>query len=105
MKVVGPNEVCTHSYFLIGATHDRHGAENVYKYMKTQFVRFLMLMAMSGFGLSKNVLIFVPLQDFISSSDIDCSQSISDIDKQLYKKYNLSDDEIEFIETNVKEME
>lgn len=45
------------------------------------------------------------IKGIISSSDIDCSQSISDIDKQLYKKYNLSDDEIEFIETNVKEME
>lgn len=105
MKVIGPNEICTHSYFLIGATLNKSIAENIYKYMKTQCVRFLMLIAMSGFGLSKNVLIFVPLQDFTSSSDIDWSQSISDIDKQLYKKYNLSEEEINFIETNVKEME
>ena len=105
MKVIGPNEVCTHSYFLIGATLNKSIAENIYKYMKTQYVRFLMLIAMSGFGLSKNVFIFVPLQDFTSSSDIDWSQSISDIDKQLYKKYNLSEEEINFIETNVKEME
>ena len=48
---------------------------------------------------------YVPLQDFTSSSDIDWSQSIANIDKQLYKKYNLSDEEINFIETNVKEME
>lgn len=105
MKVIGPNEICTHSYFLIGATLDKYEAENIYKYMKTQLVRFLMLMAISGFGLSKNVLIFVPIQDFSSLSDIYWSKSIKDIDKQLYKKYNLSDEEIEFIETNVKEME
>lgn len=48
---------------------------------------------------------YVPIQDFTSSSDIDWSQSIADIDKQLYKKYNLTPEEIDFIETHVKEME
>lgn len=104
LKVIGPNEICTHSYFLIGATKNKKIAENTYKYMKTQFVRFLMLMAMSGFGLSKNTLIFVPLQNFTSNSDIDWSQSIHDIDQQLYKKYKLTQEEINFIEMNVKEM-
>lgn len=47
---------------------------------------------------------YVPLQDFTSSSDIDWSKSIHEIDQQLYKKYGLSDDEIAFIESNVKEM-
>lgn len=105
MKVIGPNEICTHSYFMIGATYNETVANHIYTYMKTKFVRFLMLMAMSGFGLSKNVLLFVPLQNFDDNSDIDWSQSISNIDKQLYKKYNLSDEEISFIEANVKEME
>lgn len=105
LKVIGPGEVCTHSYFLIGMTYDIEVADNIYKYMKSRLVRFLMLMSISGFGLSKNVLLFVPLQDFTPSSDIDWSQSIQDIDRQLYKKYNLTDEEIDFIETNVKEME
>ena len=48
---------------------------------------------------------YVPIQDFTPSSDIDWSQSIADIDKQLYKKYNLTPEEIDFIETHVKEME
>jgi type II restriction enzyme len=46
----------------------------------------------------------IPLQDFTSSSDIDWSKSISDIDQQLYRKYGLDDDEIAFIESHVKEM-
>ena len=46
----------------------------------------------------------VPLQDFTINSDIDWTKSISEIDQQLYKKYNLSLDEIDFIETHVKEM-
>lgn len=47
---------------------------------------------------------YVPLQDFTSNSDIDWTKSIHEIDEQLYKKYNLSEEEIEFIETKVKEM-
>lgn len=47
----------------------------------------------------------VPIQDFTSNSDIDWSNSISEIDQQLYKKYDLSPDEINFIETKVQEME
>ena len=40
-----------------------------------------------------------------SNSDIDWSQSIADIDKQLYAKYGLDDKEIEFVESHVKEMD
>ena len=47
---------------------------------------------------------YVPLQDFSSSSDIDWSQSIQSIDSQLYDKYGLSEEERNFIETHVKEM-
>ena len=53
---------------------------------------------------NKDTWRMIPLQDFTSSSGINWSVPISDIDKQLYKKYNLSDEEINFIETKVKEM-
>lgn len=46
----------------------------------------------------------VPLQDFTTHSDIDWSKSVAEIDQQLYRKYDLTADEIEFIETHVKEM-
>lgn len=46
----------------------------------------------------------VPMQDFTSNSDIDWNKSIPEIDQQLYKKYNLSNDEINFIETKVQAM-
>lgn len=54
---------------------------------------------------NKDTWRMIPLQDFTDSSDIDWSVPIANIDKQLYKKYNLSDEEINFIETKVKEME
>ena len=47
----------------------------------------------------------MPLQDFTSSSDIDWTKSVHDIDLQLYDKYGLPDDERQFIETHVKAME
>ena len=47
---------------------------------------------------------YVPLQDFTSSSDINWSKSIHEIDLQLYQKYGLDKKEIDFIETHVKEM-
>ena len=53
----------------------------------------------------KAVWKIIPLQNFTDFSDIDWSASIADIDKQLYKKYKLSDEEINFIETKVKEMD
>lgn len=59
---------------------------------------------MSSINLSKQVFPFVPLQDFTDASDIDWSQSVADIDRQLYAKYGLDEKEIDFIETHVKEM-
>jgi hypothetical protein len=46
----------------------------------------------------------VPLQDFTDKSDIDWTKSIAEIDQQLYKKYKLDKNEIDFIETYVKSM-
>lgn len=54
---------------------------------------------------ARSVWVLVPLQDFTPASDIDWSKSIPEIDQQLYKKYDLSPEEIEFIETHVKEMD
>jgi hypothetical protein len=52
----------------------------------------------------QNVYQFVPIQDFTPESDIDWTKSIEDIDKQLYEKYKLSNEEIEFIEKMIKPM-
>ena len=54
---------------------------------------------------SKDTWEFVPTQRFANDSDIDWSKSVAEIDQQLYKKYNLSDEEITFIESMIKPME
>lgn len=100
-----PADGSTETFLSIGTFSNLDEAENVTKYVRTKFARAL-------FGVLKRTQAntpgkweYVPLQDFTSSSDIDWSQSIANIDKQLYHKYGLSDKEINFIETNVKEME
>ena len=54
---------------------------------------------------SQDVFRFIPLQDFTSNSDIDWSRSIGEIDAQLYEKYGLERNEIDFIERMIKPME
>ena len=53
----------------------------------------------------QSVYQYVPLQDFTNKSDIDWTKPISEIDKQLYKKYNFTAEEIEMIENKIKPME
>lgn len=95
MKVIGPGEVCTHSYFTIGRFDDESEAENALSYMKTRFVRFLILLSMSSINLSKLVFSFVPVQDF----------SESWADEKLYNKYGITEDEIAFIESMIRPMD
>lgn len=54
---------------------------------------------------TKDVFNLIPLENFANNSDIDWSKSIPEIDQQLYKKYDLSEDEIAFIEEKVSPME
>lgn len=74
------------------------------KYIKTKFARTLLGTLKVTQHNHKGTWRYVPLQDFTPASDIDWTKSISEIDRQLYKKYGLDETEIQFIETHVKEM-
>ena len=74
-------------------------------FIKTKFVRTILGILKITQNGNKEVWKLVPMQDFTINSDIDWSKSIHEIDLQLYKKYNLSDKEINFIETKVQAME
>lgn len=74
------------------------------KYISSKFTRALLGILKKTQDVTPEKWKYVPLQDFTASSDIDWSQSVADIDKQLYRKYDLDDKEIAFIETHVKEM-
>ena len=102
-----PKTICTETYIILGDGLDVNKvvAENISKYFKTKFSRFLHGIAKSNQNGTAKTYKFVPLQDFTSNSDIDWSKSISEIDQQLYKKYGLSQEEIDFIERMIKPME
>lgn len=95
----------TETFLSIGAFENRNQAETALKYIKTKFARVLLGVLKTTQDITPEKWKHVPMQDFTASSDIDWSVPIANIDKQLYKKYNLSDEEINFIETKVKEME
>ena len=84
---------------------NKEKAVNLERYLHTKFLRFLLFITTASINTSKKNYEFVPLQDFTSTSDIDWSQSIVDIDRQLYKKYNLSQEEIDYIEKTIKPIE
>ena len=81
-------------------------AENLLKYVKTKFARTLLgVMKVTQNNETAETWKCVPLQNFTNNSDIDWSQSIAQIDQQLYKKYGLNEKEIAFIEEKVRAME
>ncbi len=94
----------TETYISIGETDSAAEAEAILKYVKGKFSRVMLGVLKVTQNNAKPTWVKVPLQDFTSGSDIDWSQSIPDIDRQLYAKYGLDDAEIGFIETHVKEM-
>lgn len=94
----------TDTFLSVGAFDEEEEAESLLKYLKTKFARVMLGVKKATQHNPKSTWQFVPLQDFTSNSDIDWSKSITEIDQQLYKKYNLSPEEIDFIETHVKEM-
>lgn len=95
LKAIGHGDICTHSYILAGPFVTSVEAENCAEYLKTKFVRFLILQAMTSIHLTKSTFMFVPQQDFTRKWT----------DEQLYAKYALSQDDIDFIESLIKPME
>lgn len=105
LQTLNKNEVCTETYLILGAFIEYAQALNMESYIKTRFFRFLLLQALTSIHITKDSFQFVPMQDFTEKSDIDWSVPVAEIDKQLYKKYNLTQEEIDFIESMIKPME
>lgn len=95
MRVLAPKEICTQSYLVGGVFDSQVEAENYLSYLRTAFVRILMLPTLTSQDLSADKFQFVPLQDF----------SHPWTDEMLYEKYGLTDDEIAFIESMIRPME
>lgn len=86
---------CTVTYLVIGSYKDKNECDNVISYMRTRLFRLLVLLKKISQNTSKDTYSFVPVQDY----------SESWTDEKLYAKYNLSEEEIKFIEETIAPME
>jgi site-specific DNA-methyltransferase (adenine-specific) len=93
--VVEPNSACTETYLVASVFKNRKEAENLAQYLTTKFLRFLVLLNKPTQHATSKVYAFVPIQDF----------SESWTDEKLYKKYDLTAEEISFIESMIRPMD
>lgn len=103
--IIPPKIAFTDTFIFIGIFNSELEANYCLKYVKTKFARTMLSVLKVTQHNSRNTWKYVPLQDFTVDSDIDWSQSVSDIDRQLYAKYKLSQEEIDFIEEKVRAMD
>ncbi len=89
-----PKSCCSETYLVVKVTKSKAEAENIISYMKTRFFRFLVLLKKNTQHATRQVYQFVPLQDF----------SKPWTDEELYAKYNLTQEEIAFIESMIRPM-
>lgn len=90
-----PGELCTETFIQIGPFDTQKEMENCYSYFKTKFFRMLVGICKQDQNASQRVYQFVPLQDFNEEWT----------DEKLYKKYGLTQEEIDFIEQMIRPME
>ena len=102
--VAEPKTSSTPTFIGLGNFDTIIEASNASKYVCTKFARAFLGILKITQDIVPSKWKYVPLQDFTADSDIDWSKSVHEIDLQLYRKYGLSDEEISFIETHVKEM-
>lgn len=103
--VIGyPGDGMTQTFLGFGALSNQNESEALLKYIKTKFCRILLAILKVTQGNKAETWEYVPLQNFTQESDIDWNQSIENIDLQLYKKYNLSEEDIKFINSKIAEI-
>ncbi len=95
----------TDTFMSIGQFPMQAEAEACLNYVKTKFARTLLGTLKVTQDNPRDTWENVPLQNFTTKSDIDWKQSVAEIDRQLYKKYDLDKEEIDFIEKMIKPME
>ena len=93
--IVGKNVCCTETYLLIGPFKDMEITRNAYTYTQTKFFHFMLGLKKITQHTTNKVYSLIPLQDF----------SESWTDEKLYKKYGLTEEEINFIESMIRPME
>ena len=89
------NTVCTETYVLIGALSSQKECENVMSYISTKMFRFLVMLKKQTQHALRGVYSLVPILDF--------SKSWSD--EELFKRYGITKEEQDFIDTMIRPMD
>ena len=87
-----PGEICTGSFLVAGPFLTEINAVNAKSYYETKFFRFLLHLRKINQDAARHSYQWVPMQSWDKSWT----------DSELYEKYNLSGEEIEYIESVVK---
>lgn len=95
LRILKPGEACTETYLILGVFENRIEAESLQSYASTKFFRYLLLQALTSIHITKDKFCFVPSQIY----------SEPWTDTKLYKKYNLTEEEIAFIESMIRPMD
>lgn len=94
-RILNPQEVCTQSYLVGSSFNTRAEAEHFLGYLRTKFFRFLLLQGLTSQDISRDKFLFVP--------KVDCTRPWTDQD--LYERYGLTSEEIEFIDSMIRVMD
>ena len=95
IEILDPGVVCTETYLVVGSFKSKRCAQNLVGYMKTKFFRFLLQQSLYSQNIAKDRFQFVPVEDWNAEWS----------DGKLYKKYDLTDEEVSFIVSMIKPME
>ncbi len=100
----GLSSVCSQSY-LYASFDTEEEAFNFMKYLSTKFLRVLVSAIKITQSAPSKVYRFVPILDFSNNSNIDWSKSVEEIDHQLFKIFDLSKEEIKYINNKIKDFD
>lgn len=93
-EILPPNSVCSETYLVAGTFDTKEEAEHLFGYLKTKFVRFLIAQQASTQHIKRDSFSWVPIVDFTKPWT----------DMELYIKYELTPEEVAYIESTIKEM-
>lgn len=95
IEVLPPGTICTETYLVIGSYPKERQARNLVVYMHTRFFRFLLSLFMYSHSITKDTYAFIPLLDMTKRWT----------DGELFNRYGLTKEEIDFIESRIRPME
>lgn len=94
-RILKPGEIITESYLMLHCFDTEKEAINFAAYMALKFPRFMMKHTLSSMNISTQNFAFVPFLDY----------SKKWTDKELYNRYNLTEEEMNYVESLIRPMD